>query len=118
MAHFLEVSDFWISLQRACGESEVTLVRFTGYDPDSDLCEGLEEGAEIRPDSFFVLANKEGNRALFFLEVDRGTEKISSKEYYSFEKKVSGYLNFFRKASFKRFGEFKLRRMEGRNHPE
>jgi len=62
-------------------------------------------GRKLRfiPDAVFVLG-RESRRALFFLEIDRGTEKLSSLRYPAFERKLRAYRGCFHSGGFRRWG--------------
>ena len=94
LRHFLEVNDFRIVLTSACKEAAIDLV---GYIPEyfgtrteqgglkkyikDVVCDIQNPTYEIShtPDAVFALA-KNGKPALFFLEIDRGTEVVSDAE--------------------------------------
>lgn len=59
----------------------------------------------VAPDAAFVLEGREGRRALFFLESDRGTEKILSSRYRDFTDKMIAYIGYLKGGGFKRYGE-------------
>lgn len=92
MKHFLAITDFRILLNESCRKVDVELL---GFIPDyyaevsgrqvarkyirdivSDIRTGQGSVAHI-PDAVFAL-RKGGKNALFFLEVDRGTEVVSN----------------------------------------
>jgi hypothetical protein len=91
MQHFLAINDFRIRLKEACDNSSITLF---GFIPDyfgektqsggikkyikDIICDINSEQEEIShtPDGVFALG-KNGKSALFFLEIDRGTEVVS-----------------------------------------
>ena len=94
LRHFLEVNDFRIVLTSGCREASIDLV---GYIPEyfgtrtvqgglkkyikDVVCDIQTPTYEIShtPDAVFALA-KTGKPALFFLEIDRGTEVVSDAE--------------------------------------
>jgi hypothetical protein len=94
LRHFLEVNDFRIVLTSGCREAAIDLV---GYIPEyfgtrtaqgglkkyikDVVCDIQTPTYEIShtPDAVFALA-KNGKPALFFLEIDRGTEVVSDAE--------------------------------------
>jgi hypothetical protein len=94
LRHFLEVNDFRIVLTSGCREASIDLV---GYIPEyfgtrtaqgglkkyikDVVCDIQTPTYEIShtPDAVFALA-KNGKPALFFLEIDRGTEVVSDAE--------------------------------------
>lgn len=75
--HLLAINSFRIDLTLACRNSEIRLVKFI---PESKQAVG---GLRHRADALFLL-EKEGKRALFFLELDRGTESINGKIFKMF----------------------------------
>ena len=94
LRHFLEVNNFRIVLTSSCREASIDLV---GYIPEyfgtrtaqgglkkyikDVVCDIQTPTYEIShtPDAVFALA-KNGKPALFFLEIDRGTEVVSDAE--------------------------------------
>lgn len=94
MQHFLEINDFRITLKEACQTSGVHLL---GFIPDyygektpqgnvgkylrDVVCDiaSDRESVSHTPDGVFAL-NKDGASALFFLEIDRGTEVVSNPD--------------------------------------
>ncbi|MGP8321754.1 MAG: replication-relaxation family protein [Methanosarcinaceae archaeon] len=92
MQHFLAINDFRIALKQICDTSSVTLL---GFIPDyfgekiqrggikkyikDIICDIDFEREEIShtPDGVFAL-EKNSKFALFFLEIDRGTEVVSN----------------------------------------
>jgi hypothetical protein len=94
MRHFLEINDFRITLRHACAAQHVKLVGFipdyVGERTDKGgivkyvrdvICDKTAERREVShtPDGVFAL-ERHGKTALFFLEIDRGTETISDKD--------------------------------------
>ncbi len=93
MQHFVAINDFRIALKQACDTSAVALL---GFIPDyfgektrkggvrkyirDIICDIGSEREEIShtPDGVFAL-EKNGKSALFFLEIDRGTETVSNE---------------------------------------
>ncbi len=87
LRHAVELNDFRIALEQACAQrSDVQLGGFVpdlashasrGRQPERVLGSGVFGGAvgSHTPDAAFVL-QREGRAALFFLEIDRGTEVI------------------------------------------
>lgn len=92
MQHFLAINDFRILLKEACDDSSITLL---GFIPDyfggktasggvrkyikDIICDIQSDRVDIShtPDGVFAL-EKDGKSALFFLEIDRGTEVVSN----------------------------------------
>lgn len=120
--HFLLTNRFRIGLARACRESEISLVgfipeyygkkhasgRITKYVKDSvrDVVFGIqaiEEKISHAPDGVFAL-NHQGRDALFFLEIDRGTESQSNPNKGMF-KFIRYYLGYMEEQRFKTFDE-------------
>ena len=94
LRHFLKVTDFRIALIEACDRSDVCLLGFIPeyYGQKTEggglakhikdfVCDvsGGNETISHTPDAVFAL-QKNGSAALFFLEIDRGTEVISDSE--------------------------------------
>ena len=90
LQHFLGINDFRIQLTQACQGSAITLL---GFIPEyigektekgilkkylrDQVCDITNSNATLShtPDGVFSL-EKNGNAALFFLEIDRGTENM------------------------------------------
>jgi hypothetical protein len=108
LRHFLAINDFRILLTLACQESPITLL---GFIPEyfgektpqgnvkkyirDRVCDISNQTRQYShtPDAVFSL-EKDGNPALFFLEVDRGTEIISDTEK-GLLKSIVFYLNYW-----------------------
>jgi hypothetical protein len=108
----LGINDFRIQLTQACQESAITLL---GFIPEyigektekgiikkylrDQVCDITNSSATLShtPDGVFAL-EKNGNGALFFLEIDRGTENI--KEFFNC---VVFYLNYWSGGQFKKY---------------
>lgn len=93
MRHFLAINDFRIALRIECQKHKVTLC---GFIPDyigertdkggivkyvkDVICDKSADRQELShtPDGAFAL-EREGRTALFFLEIDRGTEVVSDE---------------------------------------
>ena len=126
LRHFLKVNDFRIALTLACRESEIELL---GFIPEY-YGERGSSGAVVKyikdfacdigdparrishtPDAVFALARR-GAPALFFLEIDRGTEVVGDEEK-GVLKAVKFYLNYLVEGKYHRYqgdfgcGEFK-----------
>lgn len=126
LSHFLAINDFRIALQQACTNSPVNLLGFipesygertskggvTKYIRDV-VCDisNKRESIGHTPDAVFAL-EKDGKPALFFLEIDRGTESVSDAEK-GVLKCVRFYLNYLADGKYQRYardfgcGEFK-----------
>ena len=94
MRHFLAINDFRITLRQAC---EASGVRLLGFIPDyygdkvksgaaakyirDVVCDMAHDREEVShtPDGVFAL-ERNGRPALFFLEIDRGTEVVSNPD--------------------------------------
>jgi hypothetical protein len=117
LEHFLATGDFRISLTRACAHSED--VRLLGFLPEH-LVERTPKGAVRKyvrdviadvtdhrqklthaPDGVFAL-ERGGTAALFFLEVDRGTEVLTNPSR-GFLKIVRFYLSAIVSNSYQRY---------------
>ncbi len=64
-----------------------------------------EKIINFAPDATFVLKNSQGKQALFFMEIDEGTEKIESPRYRDFMDKLVAYASYCTDQRFKRHGE-------------
>lgn len=128
MRHFLAINDFRITLKVACEASGIHLLGFIPdyYGEKSDngavskyirdvICDVAHQRHEVAhtPDGVFAL-ERDGRQALFFLEVDRGTEVISDVErgvlkslrfyaYYLLDGKYQRYAKDFNVSEFKGF---------------
>ena len=115
LRHFLKINDFRIALGRACRNSEIRLLGFIpeyyGEKTEQGLSKYIKDficdlgDAKTKishtPDAVFALA-KGGMPALFFLEVDRGTEVVSSEEK-GVLKSVKFYLNYLVSGKYQRY---------------
>lgn len=117
LRHFLAVSDVRIALTRACiGRSDVRLLgfladhvaehteqgglkRFT-RDLAADISRSGEKVAHT-PDGVFAL-RREDAAALFFLEIDRGSEAVADRER-GVAKILRFYLNYLASGGFARY---------------
>jgi hypothetical protein len=109
LRHFLAINDFRILLTQACVETPITLL---GFIPEyigektkqghvkKYLRDSVKEYSHT-PDGVFAL-EKDGNTAIFFLEIDRGLETVSDPEK-GFMKCVIFYLNYFVARKYERF---------------
>lgn len=91
MQHFIAINDFRLALRSACENGAIKLLGFIPdyYGEQTDkggvvkyvrdmICDinNRQESISHTPDGVFALS-KEGKSALFFLEIDRGTETVS-----------------------------------------
>lgn len=116
MRHFLKAGDFRIALALACRTSDIGLLGFipeyygeksvkgapVKYIKDF-ICDIVDPAQNIShtPDAVFALT-KSQNAALFFLEIDRGTEVISD-ENKGVLKSVKFYLNYLVSGGYQRY---------------
>jgi hypothetical protein len=116
LKHFMAINDFRILLTQACEESNINLLGFIpeyigdktpeGYVKKyirqriSDITHSVTDISHT-PDAVFAL-EKNGNPALFFLEIDRGTESIESRDR-GFMKCMVFYLNYWSGTSWQRY---------------
>lgn len=128
LRHFLKLNEFRIYLTLACRDNEggICLLGFIPeYYGEKTVQKGVvkyikdfvcdlhnqSERISHTPDAVFAL-EKEGKPALFFVEIDRGTETISDEEK-GFLKCVRFYLNYLIEGKYRRYrsefqcGEFK-----------
>jgi hypothetical protein len=109
LRHFLAINDFRITLLLACQKSELSLVGFipeyVGEKNDSGFVKKYlrdrVQGYSHTPDAVFCL-EKEGKAALFFLEIDRGSEVLTD-ESKGFLKSIVFYLNYWIGTGWKRY---------------
>jgi len=118
LRHFLKINDFRISLILGCKNSEISLLGFipeyygertvkggaVKYIKDF-VCDIKNQSQRIShtPDAVFSL-ERERKPALFFLEVDRGTETVTDPEK-GFLKCAKFYLNYWVDGKYQRYGE-------------
>ncbi len=116
--HFAAVNDFRIALSAACeARDDLSLLGFIPEYEGARTPKGIvrkylrDVVSDIRsphdkithtPDGVFAL-RKNGKTALFFLEVDRGTETIADGEN-GFMKTIRFYLNYLAEGGFERYG--------------
>ncbi len=118
MRHFLAINDFRITLKLAC---ECSGIRLLGFIPDyfgekSDkgvitkyirdvICDVSADRREVShtPDSVFAL-ERDGKQALFFLEIDRGTEVISDPEK-GVLRSIRFYANYLLDGKYQRYAK-------------
>jgi hypothetical protein len=116
--HFLAISDFRVGLEQATAESQPTLIGFIpeyrtapgrGSAPEKLLAQRVPDPADPQrqvahcPDGAFALGKNE-RAALFFLEVDRGTEVIGDADR-GVLKAIRFYLGLLTSGSYQRFSE-------------
>lgn len=117
--HFLAVNDIRITLSRACQNADIELLGFipeyygqktaagglVKYIKDfvCDVNSPQEEPVAHTPDAVFALQKNQVS-ALFFLEVDRGTEIIGD-ERKGVLKAVKFYMNYLVSGKYQRFSE-------------
>ena len=116
LKHFLSINDFRILITQACHDHPITLLGFIPeymgektregnvkkYIRDS-VCDIANTNLTYShtPDAVFAL-EKGGNAALFFLEIDRGTEIVSDPEK-GVLKGVVWYLNYWVEKRYLRY---------------
>jgi len=118
MKHFVAINDFRISLREACEQTDITLLGFIpeyyGKRTSSggmkkyirDIICDIETNREElshTPDGVFAL-EKGGKPALFFLEIDRGTEVISNADK-GVLKSIRFYLNYLLNGKYQRYAK-------------
>jgi hypothetical protein len=118
MQHFLAINDFRITLRLACEASGIRLVGFIpdyyGEKTDKGLvtkyirdviCDIANERQEVShtPDGVFAL-ERNGKQALFFLEIDRGTEVVSDPGK-GVLKSVRFYANYLLEGKYQRYAK-------------
>ncbi len=127
MRHFIAINDFRIELARAC---ESTSVRLLGFLPDyygertpsggvakyirDSICDITPDREEVShtPDGVFAL-KRDNNAALFFLEIDRGTETVSRADK-GVLKSVRFYINYLIDGKYQRYAkDFKTEPFKG-----
>ncbi|MCH8919738.1 MAG: replication-relaxation family protein, partial [Chloroflexi bacterium] len=119
LRHFLGINDFRISLNLALNAQ--TELELSGFIPEY-YGEKTSKGGTVKyirdlvcdikdpetlinytPDGVFAL-EKNDRTALFFLEIDRGTEVLSNPEK-GFSKAINFYYNYFISKKFQRYQE-------------
>jgi hypothetical protein len=118
MRHFLAINDFRITLLLAC---EASGIRLLGFIPDyygektgkgmvtkyirDVICDIAKERREVShtPDGVFTL-ERNGKQALFFLEIDRGTEVVSDTDK-GVLKSVRFYANYLQEGKYQRYAK-------------
>jgi len=128
LRHFLEVNQFRIFLTQACERNSG--IKLLGYIPEyytlktqrrgmvkylKDSVESAEDEKETVshvPDGVFAL-EKDGKSSLFFLEIDRGTETISSEEK-GVLKTFKFYVNYLLSRGYERYqSDFRCQEFRG-----
>lgn len=116
MRHFLGINDFRITLTLACRASDIRLLGFipdyygeksekggvTKYIRDV-VCDVAHEHREVghTPDGVFAL-ERDGKHALFFLEIDRGTEVVGDLTK-GVLKSLRFYANYLLEGKYQRY---------------
>jgi Replication-relaxation len=119
LKHFLAINDFRILITKACQQSEINLLGFIpeyigektkeGYvkkyirDKVSDLMPSVNREYSHTPDAVFSL-EKDGKPALFFLEIDRGSEIVGDPEK-GFLKCIVFYQHYWSEKKWIRYNE-------------
>jgi hypothetical protein len=109
LRHFLAVNDFRITLTLVCQKSEISLIGFIPEYMGEKNEQGFVkkhlwdrvQGYSYTPDAVFCL-EKDSKAALFFLEIDRGSEVLSDPEK-GFLKCIVFYLNYWQGTQWKRY---------------
>ena len=120
LQHFLKTNDFRITLTKACKTSN-SGIDLLGYIPEY-YSERTDKGGAVRyirdficdvrdparlihhtPDAVFAL-EKDGKAALFFLEIDRGTEVLNDPEK-GFLKCLQFYLGYWVDGKYQKYSE-------------
>lgn len=118
MRHFLAINDFRITLRLAC---EALGIRLLGFIPDYygektdkgvvtkyirdviyDIADERHEVSHT-PDGVFAL-ERNGKQALFFLEIDRGTEVVSDPDK-GVLKSIRFYANYLLEGKYQRYAK-------------
>jgi Replication-relaxation len=111
LRHFLAINDFRILLTKACQKSSIELLDFIPESQGEQMKNGyvkrfLRDSVNQyghTPDGVFAL-EKDGNPALFFLEIDRGGEVVSDPEK-GLLKAVIFYLNYWVEKKWQRYSK-------------
>lgn len=118
MRHFLAINDFRITLKLACENSGICLLGFIPdyYGEKTDkgvvakysrdvICDVANERQQVShtPDGVFAL-ERNGKQALFFLEIDRGTEVVSDPDK-GVLKSVRFYANYLLEGKYQRYAK-------------
>jgi hypothetical protein len=109
LRHFLAINDFRILITQTCENAPISLLGFIPEYVGEKTKEGhvkkylrdtVKEYSHT-PDAVFAL-EKDGNTALFFLEIDRGLETVSDAKK-GFLKCVIFYLHYFLARKYERY---------------
>ncbi len=127
MRHFLAINDFRITLRLACEASGIHLLGFIPdyYGEKSDngtvskyirdvICDVAHQRQEVAhtPDGVFAL-ERDGKQALFFLEVDRGTEVVSDPSK-GLSKALTFYAEYLLSGKYQRYTkDFSVNQFKG-----
>ena len=118
MRHFLAINDFRITLTTACESSGIHLLGFIPdyYGEKSErgvvakyirdvICDVKDNRQEVShtPDGVFAL-ERDSKPALFFLEVDRGTEVVGDASR-GVLKSIRFYANYLLNGKYQRYAE-------------
>lgn len=111
LRHFLAINDFRILITQAVAQTPITLLGFIPEYIGEKTSKGhvkkyLRDSVKDyshTPDGVFAL-EKDGNAAIFFLEIDRGLETVSDPEK-GFMKCAIFYLNYFVARKYERYQE-------------
>jgi hypothetical protein len=117
--HHLLLNDFRISLGQSCSNSEFSCEFIAEYDrcecsadklakrtTDCVVVPETMERVRFTPDGVFSIANQEGKKLLFFLEIDRGTENLSaSGNSRSFAERIAAYKHYLDGKGYARYCE-------------
>lgn len=127
MRHFLSINDFRIALRLTC---DVAGIRLLGFIPDyygektdkggvtkyirDVVCDIASEHKDVShtPDGVFALERK-GKQALFFLEIDRGTEVVSDPTK-GISKAIRFYAEYLLTGKYQRYAkDFAVEQFKG-----
>ena len=116
LRHFLRINDFRISLTQSCKDGELQLLGFIpeyfgNRTPDGGIskyikdavCDVAGDRLPHTPDAAFALG-RSGKAALFFLEIDRGTEVVSDPEK-GVLKACRFYMHYLISAGYQRYSQ-------------
>jgi hypothetical protein len=118
MQHFIAINDFRISLRQACDNSAIKLLGFIPdyYGEKTDkggitkyirdvVCDIANDRQTVShtPDGVFAL-ERDGKVALFFLEIDRGTEVVSDP-LKGVQKMLGFYANYLIEGKYQRYAQ-------------
>jgi len=112
LKHLLSVNSFIVSLEISTRQFDVEIIELKAYYNRPITLEAHDVhflSRTLIPDAMFVLF-RNGKRALFFLEADRGTEPLRSflnKKRSNISQKIEIYTKILETESFLKLGEFK-----------